>query len=171
MAGLQRITTTYVDVEDRMRLAGQSAAGEVVTLWLTRRLLDRLLPHLLSWLERSTPLNDVNPGMRAHAQGALQGFAQMAARAALGNEEPVDATAPLAEWRVGSVDVSQSGSGLMLRFRDDGEQQAELPMSVESLRQWLNILLDQYRAAGWPLQVWPVWMCDALPMSVPVSMH
>lgn len=169
MAGLQRITTTYVDVEDRMRLAGQSASGEVVTLWLTRRLLDRLLPHLLSWLERSVPLSDLASTAQAH--DALQGFAQMAARAALGSEEPVDATAPLAEWRVSSVDVSQSDSRLMLRFRDDGEQQAELPMNVESLRQWLNILLDQYRTAGWPLQIWPVWMCDVLSMSVPVSMH
>ena len=34
---LQRITTTYVDVEDRLRLTGVLANGTVVQLWLTQR--------------------------------------------------------------------------------------------------------------------------------------
>ena len=53
---LQRITTTYVDVEDRLRLTGVLANGTVVQLWLTQRLLGRLVPPLTSWLERNALL-------------------------------------------------------------------------------------------------------------------
>lgn len=54
MAELQRFTTEYVEIEDRIRLAGETAPGHTVVLWLTQRLLARLLPHLLQWLEQQT---------------------------------------------------------------------------------------------------------------------
>ena len=43
---LHRITTEYIDSEDRIRLTGQLASGDTVVLWLTQRLLNRLVPHL-----------------------------------------------------------------------------------------------------------------------------
>ena len=55
MAELQRITTEFVDAEDRIRLAGEDAAGEAVVLWLTQRLLNRLVAHLCDWLEQRIP--------------------------------------------------------------------------------------------------------------------
>ena len=42
MAELQRFTTEYVEIEDRIRLAGETAPGHTVVLWLTQRLLARL---------------------------------------------------------------------------------------------------------------------------------
>ena len=49
---LQRLTTEYVDAEDRMRLTGEIRPGETLVLWLSQRLLMRLLPHLFLWLEK-----------------------------------------------------------------------------------------------------------------------
>ena len=52
---LTRLTTEYVPAEDRMRLAGETAPDQAVVIWITRRLLDRVLPHLFGWLERKGP--------------------------------------------------------------------------------------------------------------------
>lgn len=52
VVSLHRITTEYVEAEDRVRIVGEVEAAETVVLWLTRRLLDRLIPHLTLWLER-----------------------------------------------------------------------------------------------------------------------
>lgn len=59
---LQRITTEYIDHEDRLRLAGEDAQGQTTVLWLTQRLLNRLIPHLCQWLEQqggNAPLAEV----------------------------------------------------------------------------------------------------------------
>ena len=50
MSELQRITSEYIEAEDRLRLTGEVGEGETETLWLTQRLLTRLLDHLLKWL-------------------------------------------------------------------------------------------------------------------------
>ena len=41
---LKRISTEYVDTEDRIRLTGEITGGEVLALWLTLHLLHRLIP-------------------------------------------------------------------------------------------------------------------------------
>lgn len=46
---LQRITIEYRTQEDRLCLTGERAG---VVLWLTQRLLGRLVPHLTAWLEQ-----------------------------------------------------------------------------------------------------------------------
>lgn len=51
-AALQRITTEYRAQEDRLCLTGERANGDAVVLWLTQRLLNRLVPHLTGWLEQ-----------------------------------------------------------------------------------------------------------------------
>ena len=85
---LQRITTTYVDVEDRLRLTGVLANGTVVQLWLTQRLLGRLVPPLTSWLVRNALLG---------AEHALPGAAP-AAKVALADQEMVQGFAQQSAW-------------------------------------------------------------------------
>lgn len=53
---LNRVTTVYVDLEDRFRLSGKTQDGQVLVLWLTQRLLCRLVPHLVRWLDQRAPL-------------------------------------------------------------------------------------------------------------------
>eukprot|EP01036_Dinobryon_divergens_P055429 gene55429-74016_t len=70
MTILQRITTEYIEAEDRVRLSGVSPSGEALSLWVTQRLLSRLLKVILNWTAEGE-----------NAQQALKNaFAQQAAR-------------------------------------------------------------------------------------------
>ncbi|NBC50029.1 MAG: hypothetical protein GVY22_19090 [Gammaproteobacteria bacterium] len=68
MSELKRITITYSPHEDRVRLSGERANTEREAIWLTRRLLDRLLPVLIEWIEHEG--NDLPGARRDAAQGA-----------------------------------------------------------------------------------------------------
>lgn len=150
---LQRLTTEFVDVEDRLRLSGQDADGRVQVLWLTQRLLNRLCPALCQMLERA--------GKGPHA-GLLQGFEQEAARARHEPQEPVQVPEQADSWLVQAVDVTPTADGYLLRFRGTQEgQQASVLLPDTPLRQWLAIVLEHYRRAGWPGADWPEWMDPA----------
>jgi len=49
---LQRVTSIYSDTEDRFRITGEVSADSTRCLWLTQRLLMRLVPPMLEWLNR-----------------------------------------------------------------------------------------------------------------------
>ena len=71
---LRRITTEYIEIEDRLRISGEIADAEAVVIWLTQRLLLRLLPLLLQWLDQQTQhtVNNANtpPPVSVSAQVA-----------------------------------------------------------------------------------------------------
>lgn len=149
---LQRITTLFVATEDRVRLAGLDAEGRRQVLWLTRRLLERLLPVLLGWLERQTPDADT-----PHAE-VLQAFAQQAAQAELVPHAPVQPEEASCSWLVAEVDVVRDVRQVGLVFKGGKGEQAALHLVPQALRQWLGIVHEAYWAADWPLAVWPQWM-------------
>ncbi len=148
---LQRVTTEYVPVEDRIRISGETADGATIVLWLTQRLLNLLVPRLTGGLERADSNSDA----------LLQEFAQQAAEASLPPQPAVEATAPAASWRVDSVDILSGREGAALTFRSEDGGAARLSMATEHLRQWLGILRRQYGAAGWTDRIWPDWMDEA----------
>jgi len=165
---LQRITTEYVDAEDRMRLSGETEDGETVTLWLTRRLLKRLVAHLCDWLEQETGAGD-----RLHS-GLMNGFAQQAAAASLASQPPVRVADGAACSLVDSVDVTAGGNGVRLTFRRAGDESGGLILQPLQLRQWLSILHAQYDKADWPEADWPEWVTENRPVSptaAPVAVH
>ena len=49
--GVRRFTTEYVIPEDRIRIALERQDDTLVVLWLTRRLMVRLVPQILKVLE------------------------------------------------------------------------------------------------------------------------
>lgn len=151
MTRVQRFTTEYVDREDRVRLIQEVSDGSVQVTWLTRRLLDRLVAHLVGWLERSVP-----PTPRREA---LQAFVQEAAAAKLTVQPAVQAGPAVQGWLVDSVDVSVTAPmvGLVLKA-EGGTPRLEVTMDGEQLRQWLTILRTQYLKADWSLAAWPPWM-------------
>ena len=163
MAELQRITTRFVDNEDRIRLAGEDGTGQALVLWLTQRLVNRLRPHLCAWLERRASPSSQADG--AHTE-VLQNFAQQAALAALEPLAPVSSHAPSIAWLVHSVDVTSAEHVLILTFKDavgagNSRESATLTLSELALRQWLSILHSQYAAAEWSLTQWPEWVAQA----------
>lgn len=164
MQTLQRITTEFVDTEDRVRLSGQLHDGSTLVLWLTRRLLDRVVPHLTEWLEQGS-----NQPVGLVDRDTLQGFAQQAAQAQLDAEAPVRVAPVESGWLVESLDIARGTNGVQLTFKGSGEPVA-LVLAGQPLRQWLGILFAQYQRGDWPLQMWPAWI---IPETVPakVAVH
>jgi hypothetical protein len=172
---LQRITSIYSDVEDRFRITGEVSDESTRCLWLTQRLLLRLVPHILEWL---------NEIARAEGKGDLgqaelmQDFAQQAAKARLEPQAAVPvptmpdpnaaiettpgaATAGQQEaiWLVKEVDLSKSTNGILtLTFKHESANGVQLAMAPIELRQWLIILHSQWLQAGWPAAIWPEWV-------------
>lgn len=152
---LQRFTTEYYEGEDRLQLIGETAEGATVRIWLTRRLLERLLPVLVHWLDAQSadlPHSDV-----------MQGFAQQAARAELTPQPPVRASTDSSAWLATRIDLGTTPERLTLTLHADDAQhaQARLSMPVKLLRQWLLILHALTLKAAWSLDVWPEWMAES----------
>lgn len=147
MTLLQRLTTQYVDVEDRIRLSGEDAQGKVKVLWLTQRMLARLVPALCKTLA---------PGADTRTD-LLNSFEQQAAQARLAPQDPVPAASSSAASLVTRVDLTPTGQGLRLAFFAHDEEVAAVLMPELPLRQWLSILRQQYQAGAWPDDVWPDW--------------
>ena len=151
---LERITTEYIDSEDRLRLSGEMGNDVPVVIWLTQRLLQRLVPMLLRWLENQ---NADLP----HAE-ILQGFAQQAAKAELAPLAPVLACPDSAAWLVLSVDIVQSEQAVSLTFYGaDGQDAVSLMLAATPLRQWLSIVYELYLKAEWPIEIWPGWLRES----------
>ena len=156
---LRRLSTEFVPVEDRIRLSAEDDLGNKVTLWLTQRLLLRLLPSILRWIERLESERLGAPG--------LQGFRQQAARAGLASQPTVRADERSSAWLVRAIDFSPGAKTMRLNFRGGTDQHARLALAVLPARQWLNIVHDAWRRAGWSMEVWPAWMQEARPTEQP----
>lgn len=150
MAELQRLTTEYVESEDRIRLSGQRVGDETVVMWISQRLLLRLLPHLFLWLEKQS--GDAIPLEIA------QSFAQDAARADLVAEPPVQRKSDSQEWLVTAVDLTPVSDALTMRFRSSDNKQEHFTMNAQQFRQWLEMLHSLWVAAEWPAPIWPSWL-------------
>ena len=164
MLNLSRVTTVYVDVEDRFRLSGETYDGQVRVLWLTQRLLCRLIPALVRWLEQRSPLQASSSPVASAAQ-VMQAFAQQSALAQMHPQEPVPVVQENADWLVQKVDVVTAAEAVRLTFRPPGDssEAAGVSMGAMHLRQWLGILYGQWRQSGWPQEVWPQWMQESQP--------
>lgn len=153
MAALQKITTTYSESEDRLRLAGQDAAGATTAvLWLTQRLTNRLVRALTQWLE-----GEKGGALAAAAPDLRQAWAQETARRQLQPSAPVPVTRDVPGTLVASVDLTRDGKHYTIGFRQ-ADTTSTLALSSTELRQWLGILRSLYLTAGWPLADWPAWM-------------
>lgn len=170
MFDLTRLTCEYTDREDRIRLLGETTEGKTVVIWLTQRLLRRLVSHLCDWLEANAAVSEASTAAQWGNPAALwQGFAQQMAQSQLEPQAPVRVTSDAVEWLVREVDLEVGGGGqrIALSFKSDtgaavtGIRVARMGMSVLHLRQWLGMLHRQCQQADWPLSVWPDWMDDA----------
>lgn len=173
---LTRVTTKYDLEQDRIRLTGETSQGKVQEVWLTQRLLGRLLPGLWQWLQ-AVPTEGVAADQTAaraiadpQRQQALQEFAQQQASASLREQAPVVASTLSLPWLVRSAQLQSSGNTAVLRLYSAAEvEKAQQPgnfstsvsMNPTQLRQWLGIILNEYRRAEWPVQQWPQWLQSA----------
>lgn len=150
---LEKLTLSYVPTEDRIRLDGQTPQGEVVLLWLTQRLGNRLIPVLSDWLHKQ-----VTSHHYAYYH-EIQQFEQQKAQQARTVESAVNTDVVAHQWLVHAVDVGYNDQQMQLRFKGEHEtERAELRLSNQDMRQWFEILYRMYRQADWQSPDWPVWM-------------
>jgi hypothetical protein len=127
------------------------AAGQAVTLWLTQRILNLLLPTLFNWLESKT-----NDSLFSEAKIEMS---QQVATSQLEQLTPVRPDAQCLEFLVHSVDLTTVKSCVSIVFKDEkGAELALLQLQTKQLRQWLAIVYRQYTKANWPTDTWPTWI-------------
>ena len=161
-----RFTSRYDQAEDRIQILLERPEEGVLTLWLTRRLLNRLLPPLLARLEGKGPVAGSGKAGETAPQGqpaAVQRFQQEAAVSAIQRQPAVspDPEAPPAEriaYLVTAVDIRTGTSAVVLDFKCGEELLHSLPFGGDTLRQWLGIIHSQYRTAKWAEPFWPDWI-------------
>lgn len=158
---MKRITTSYSDSEDRIRLTALTDQDTPLILWLTRRLMDRLIPQLCAWLEppKSTGPNATRNTPDADLQQTLNRLTQQRLRTTSEPVPPVTSTPETRSHLVHSIDITKHPNWIRLTFKDQtGHPFGVLVLEPVPLRQWLNIFYDQYRAAQWSTAAWPEWM-------------
>ncbi len=148
---LEKVTLSYIDEEDRIRLSAQTPEGDVVVLWLTQRLGNRLIPVLRDWLVKQVQES-------AHADVYHQ-FEQQAAQQASASETAVVASPHSHAWLINRVDVSYSPTQMTLIFKGKEEaESAQMTLVNTAMRQWFDILYRVYQRAQWQSADWPLWM-------------
>lgn len=176
---LSRLTTVYIPAEDRVRVSGRIGQGRVVVIWLTLRLLNRMVPMLTEWLEKQdaeVPRADLLQSVKQE-RARSQHTEKTRQETSQGEDVTVPADSPDAEWLAVSLELKQRDERLYLVFKDQGkdpEHVVALPLQPVQLRQWLNILRAAYRAGEWPVSVWPDWMEEpqaASAMTTSTSLH
>jgi hypothetical protein len=141
---IHRFVTDYNDTEDRIRLVCETDAGPVI-LWLTQRLLQRLVPALVRWLEQQQ-------GRTSKALTAFA-FAQSSAR-----KRRIPPQLP--SWLVRTVSLHREKGQIRLTFKADASRTAAITLAIAPLYKWLELLYDAYLAAQWPLTAWPAWVTE-----------
>lgn len=147
---IERFTTEYHPAEDRIRFLVTDAKGSVQLLWLTRRLINRLILAVVECLEKETeskPESEI-----------LQSFSQQSATSKISPEEQVVGEIDTESWLVTHIDLTPSQQVVKLVFYDKNEHRARLNFSRIKLRQWMSILSEMYRRAGWLESIWPDWL-------------
>lgn len=162
MPTLQRLTTEYIEKEDRFRIAGEDSRGELHSFWLTQRLLLRLIHVLVSTIE-STPALSENKNITDDRTNALfNEMAQQAAQQQIPMQPPVVDPELDKSWLVIEVDVTNADQHVKLAFKNNTDEPTALLLDQKQLRQWLSIVFKLWQQAEWPTSVWPDWISDTM---------
>lgn len=168
MTELEKLTSEYIPLEDRIRLNGQISGDRIVTIWLTQRMLTLLIPHLIDWIDKKNKADGkIGRSRDETISDIVQSFAQETAIFNLTKQDqtPVRACGSNDHLLVNSIDITQGDQAIKVGFRSDAIHDElkliDLTMAHEPLRQWLHILYAQSREGGWDLRCWPEWMNEA----------
>ena len=158
MSALQRLTTEFIDTEDRIRISGEGVQGELLSFWLTQRLLTRLIQFLVTSIEAVSTQKTEQGAVDARTHALVNEIQQEAAAQLITHEPPVDATKSGISWLVREVDINKTDQHYTLRFKNIGSAPADVVFDQQQLRQWLLIVFKLWQQAEWPLAIWPEWI-------------
>lgn len=151
---IKTFTGRYIPVEDRLRLDAVDEEGNKQSLFMTRRLTDKVIRVMVEHLEGQTP-----EGMPSDlVQEMQQDKARQLHAEGGGSEAPVYVEPEFVPWLCRTVHLTKTGLSLVVVFTDDTHIEAHMPMSAENLRVVLDIFKTLYTSAEWRLQAFPDWM-------------
>ena len=151
MVFLHKVTCAYSEAEDRLCMSAITKGGERIVFWLTLRFCCRLIRALTDHLERSVSRSAlVETGLSLSCQ-------QRDAEWQHEPSEPVSYNEGAIRVLPEKVALSCSTEGVLLVFPLRAGEDAQLPLSLQELRQWLAIVYRQFKKASWPMDVWPDW--------------
>ena len=143
---LGKITTDYHSTEDRVRILGEAQSGIVCEIWLSNRLLNRLI---------STLLDQSNQDI--FKSEAVETFQQEAAVANFKSQPPVQHHQETVSWLATSINVARGDGARKLIFKDKASLSATIIFTDIQLRQWMEIVYKSYVKSEWSLAAWPAW--------------
>ena len=158
MNKLKRITSEYIEEEDRIRLAGVTEKNETLSLWFTMRLTSKLVSHCIKLLAEHSPELERAATNDEQSRKNLQDIVQQSAEQEIIKEEAVSVTKNSPSYLIKEIDVKVSGRGIVLILKEKDTLFYELNLDNRQLRQWLRMLYLIWKKADWPLHVWPDWM-------------
>jgi hypothetical protein len=158
MTTLKRITSEYIEAEDRIRIAGLTEKNEALSLWFTMRLTSRLVTHCVALIgSNGTELKKAATNDE-QVKNNLQGMVQQSAEQEIVREPAVTVTKDSPSLLIKEIDLKTSSGGIIMVFKENETSSYELYLEGQQLRQWLGMLYLIWQKAEWPLHVWPEWM-------------
>ena len=160
MFSIITVTLQFDPLEDRIIMDCSNKSKNTQRLWLTRRLLNRLIPSLTDQLEVNSA-NKISKELE-------QAFAQEKAEIKKIKTKSVVLKKDNPSWLVTSVKVEKSKFEFKLLFlnekgletvgKDGNQKKAEFILAISNLRQWLNALFKIYNKAEWDTKCFPNWI-------------
>ena len=145
---IQRFTTRYSEIEDRILLHVEFSDATTATLCLSRRFLDRFIPVLIQQIDRSEQ-RDAHYTM-------VQLFNQQAAISSLAPSAAVETNASSPFFLVINADIQRNDENVRIIFRIK-QNEYFLILTNTELRQWLWIIYKAFQLAEWKSDLWPIW--------------
>ena len=161
---ITRATLAYHQIEDRLSLTCAFHDSELIVLWLTARLINRLVPHLCKVIAQVPELSDSLMDLNANDTAVPAAITDQHANAGMSDANPTDLTSGAKvvakegciSWVVSSVDIRHGPMLVQLEFRHNHENHRRVSLLLEHtlLIQGLNGLRRCYVQAGWPMECW-----------------
>ena len=151
-------------MEDRIVMDSSDKNQKVERLWLSRRLLDRLIPSLADQLEVCLS-NKIPTELE-------QSLAQEKAEMDKQKSEAVKIKIKNPSWLVTSIQIRRNEHNFQLVFLGEStnqpnslKNQATFDLAITNLRQWLNAVHKIYLKAEWETKAFPPWLNENRPKS------
>lgn len=150
---VQTFTARYDSIEDRICLNAVDASGGKQAIYLTRRLMDQIIPVVAKHLEGKTP-----KGVPADVVQSMTQERVRQARKAEPPAQPVQADLETPRWLCTTIQMSKQPAGLAMTLTGDAACKAQIPLADPNLRTVLDIFRNTYAKAGWDMRAFPDWL-------------
>lgn len=151
-----RITGSYDELEDRLKLAILDQDQNPLALWLTQRMANRLIKALVKLLDKQ-----VTPEAAPKQRQSVQYFQQASAEMTMSPSQPVEAPPDTLLGIITTINIKHGDDKVVIEFVCGEDEGVNLPMAMTPLRQIMRVFYRLYEKAEWHRDdVWPEWFQD-----------